>query len=95
MTTVTIGSGPHCDIVIADDQTVSTHHARIMLTAHGWLLSDAGSTNGTWVVRDGDRHPVRLGGVWTMRDGDVIVVGRTELPAWTGGSRQGGGVIAS
>jgi pSer/pThr/pTyr-binding forkhead associated (FHA) protein len=81
--TVTVGTGEHCDIVVTDDYA-STHHCRIMQTARGWMLADGGSTNGTWVVRDGERHRVSLGEIWTLRPGDVIVVGRTELPPWTG-----------
>jgi pSer/pThr/pTyr-binding forkhead associated (FHA) protein len=81
--TVTIGQGPHCDIVITDDPYVSTHHARLMLGPHGWLLADAGSTNGTRVIRNGVTYPVTLGAVFPLAAGDVVVVGRTPLPPFT------------
>ena len=36
-----------------DDKKVSRHHAEILLTEKGWLLTDLESTNGTWL--DGKR----------------------------------------
>lgn len=32
-----------------NDISVSRNHAELSCTAHGWLLSDLGSANGTWV----------------------------------------------
>ncbi len=43
---VLIGRGNDCDIQINID-TVSSEHARIHLTSHGWALSDLNSHNGT------------------------------------------------
>lgn len=43
---VLIGRGDDCDIQIKLD-TVSSEHARIHLTSHGWALSDLNSHNGT------------------------------------------------
>lgn len=43
---VLIGRGDECDIQIKID-TVSSQHARIHLTSHGWALSDLNSHNGT------------------------------------------------
>ncbi len=43
---VLIGRGDDCDIQIKLD-TVSSNHARIHLTSHGWALSDLNSHNGT------------------------------------------------
>jgi len=45
---LTIGSGPHNDLVL-DDTTVSRRHCEIQLTPEGYLIRDLGSTNGTWV----------------------------------------------
>jgi hypothetical protein len=42
----TIGRDSACDLVLAD-MTVSRTHAGLRREAGGWLLSDAGSTNGT------------------------------------------------
>lgn len=43
---VLIGRGDECDIQIKID-TVSSQHARIHYTSHGWALSDLNSHNGT------------------------------------------------
>lgn len=43
---VLIGRGDDCDIQIKLD-TISSEHARIHLTSHGWALSDLNSHNGT------------------------------------------------
>ncbi len=43
---VLIGRGEECDIQIKLD-TISSEHARIHLTSHGWALSDLNSHNGT------------------------------------------------
>ena len=42
----TIGRDAACDLVLSD-MSVSRTHAGLRLEAGGWLLSDAGSTNGT------------------------------------------------
>ncbi|WP_273654448.1 FhaA domain-containing protein [Cellulomonas fimi] len=48
-TGTTIGRGPTCTVRI-DDPLVSREHAHVSRTAHGWVVTDTGSTNGTWVV---------------------------------------------
>jgi hypothetical protein len=62
-----IGRAESCNLVI-DSPTVSRRHAELRLRNGDWLLSDLGSTNGTWVngwrveqvvLRPGDE--VRLG----------------------------------
>ena len=45
---VTIGRSSDSSIVIRDDYT-STHHARLEFKNGNWVLSDLGSTNGTFV----------------------------------------------
>jgi hypothetical protein len=45
---LTIGQGSQNDVVLVDD-SVSTTHARLEYTAGGWLLTDLGSTNGTYL----------------------------------------------
>jgi hypothetical protein len=58
----TIGRDAACDLVLRD-MTVSRTHADLRLESGGWLLSDAGSTNGTrlngWRVTS--PVPVRAG----------------------------------
>lgn len=75
----TIGRDEACDLVLPD-MTVSRSHAGLRREAGRWLLSDAGSTNGTrlngWRVTD----PVPL------RAGDKISFGSMTMvvtePAW-------------
>lgn len=45
---ITIGRVSPANIVI-NDARISSQHARIDATAEGWVLTDAGSTNGTYV----------------------------------------------
>jgi hypothetical protein len=48
-----IGRHPSCDIVLADE-TVSGHHAELIITGDGSLfLSDTNSTHGTFVRKKG------------------------------------------
>jgi polysaccharide biosynthesis protein PelF len=44
----TVGRDPECDIV-ATDLRVSWRHAVVRFAQNGWILEDAGSTNGTFV----------------------------------------------
>jgi len=60
--TFTIGRDAACDLVLSD-MTVSRTHAGLQREADDWMLSDAGSTNGTrlngWRVTE--PVPVRAG----------------------------------
>jgi pSer/pThr/pTyr-binding forkhead associated (FHA) protein len=49
---LTIGRAGESGLVIRDDYT-STHHARLLLWADGWVVQDLDSTNGTFL--DGTR----------------------------------------
>jgi transcriptional regulator of acetoin/glycerol metabolism len=64
-----------CLHIEIDDAQVSAPHADLRLERRNWLLTDLGSTNGTYV--NGDRISPRQDR--TLRDGDVIEVGRTFL----------------
>jgi len=68
----TIGRDTACDLVLSD-MTVSRSHAGLSRVAEGWLLTDAGSTNGTrlngWRVTE----PVPL------RAGDEIMFGALTM----------------
>ncbi len=67
---VVIGTGPDCGIVITGDAYVSRCHARMSASEDGWLVEDAGSSNGT-LFRV--RRPMAL------EPGDEIVVGTTVV----------------
>ncbi|ATO16721.1 FHA domain-containing protein [Micromonospora sp. WMMA2032] len=67
-----IGRAPSADIVLADPH-LSRRHATVQATTDGVLLTDLGSTNGTWL---NDR---RISGSVPLADGDVVRLGRTDL----------------
>jgi FHA domain/DUF1707 SHOCT-like domain len=68
----TIGRDAACDLVLSD-MTVSRSHAGLRRVGDGWLLTDAGSTNGTrlngWRVTE----PVPL------RAGDEVMFGALTM----------------
>src|SRR3989304_2769526 len=74
-----IGRDPStCQLVLEDDQ-VSRQHARISRGAGGtWVLSDLGSTNGTWVTPSRGRRR-QVTGDHVLQGGDRIEVGGTRL----------------
>lgn len=67
----TIGRLREADVVL-EDPGASRQHAEIRRTAQGYVLADAGSTNGT-MVNDATVSEREL------RDGDRITIGRTVL----------------
>jgi diguanylate cyclase (GGDEF)-like protein len=75
-TTFSIGRSSRSDLILEQD-SVSRNHARIARTHGAWVLSDLGSTNGTYVndVAVTERD---------LRDGDRIKIGRTILKFMTG-----------
>ena len=83
----TIGRDAACDLVLYD-MTVSRTHAGLRREAGAWLLSDAGSTNGTrlngWRVTE----PVPL------RAGDRVTFGSMTLVV-TDHARQAGAAIGT
>jgi DNA-binding response OmpR family regulator len=64
---VEIGRDPSCDIILPD-RVVSRHHAVIERGAEGYVLSDIGSKNGTFV----NGEPIGNG--YLLRDGDEIQI---------------------
>src|ERR1700679_2917881 len=51
---IRIGRAPDSDVPLTDDH-VSSDHARIVLQGERYVLSDLRSTNGTSVIRRGER----------------------------------------
>jgi FHA domain/Domain of unknown function (DUF1707) len=85
-TSFTIGRDGSCDLLI-EDTSVSRWHARLDRRADGWVLTDAGSTNGTrvngWRVRQ--PVPVQLGD-YVMFGSAVFVVCAGERGRGAAGS---------
>ncbi len=69
---LTIGRSAACDITL-DDTFVSSQHARVAITPDGLLVSDLGSTNGTYVDRQKVTGPV------AVNSGSRVQVGSTVM----------------
>jgi hypothetical protein len=74
-----IGRHSHCDIRLDWDDTVSRLHARLDLVGSDWILTDDGSSNGTFV------NGRRLCGYQRLCDRDVVRAGLTNLTFSAGG----------
>jgi pSer/pThr/pTyr-binding forkhead associated (FHA) protein len=70
---VNIGRGDYNDVVIGD-ASVSTMHAKLQRREAIWILSDLGSTNGTFVEGEKLSGEVALTPGTTLRFGDVIAL---------------------
>jgi pSer/pThr/pTyr-binding forkhead associated (FHA) protein len=70
---VEIGRVEGAQIVLASDDKVSRRHARITPDAHGAVVEDLGSSNGTFVNGQQIFVPTRLG------PGDQLLIGVTVL----------------
>ena len=70
---VNIGRADFNDVVIADP-SVSTSHAKLQRRDDVWVLSDLGSTNGTFVEGERLSGEVALGPGTTVKFGDVAVL---------------------
>ena len=69
--TFAIGRSTECSRVV-EDRTVSRVHAQLHWVNGGWVLSDLGSMNGTWV------NGWRIHSAW-VRDGDRVQLGAVKL----------------
>jgi pSer/pThr/pTyr-binding forkhead associated (FHA) protein len=79
---VTVGRHPDSDIFL-DDISVSRRHATFTRTANGYVISDLGSLNGSYVNRDRIDSDVILGG------GDEVQIGKYRLIFFSGVPRTG------
>lgn len=71
--TVTIGREPTNSIPLANDNTVSRRHASIRSENGGYMISDEGSSNGTFV------NGIRISGAHPLRPGDEVQIGSTRF----------------
>lgn len=86
--TLVVGRDQDADIVI-DTPNVSRLHARIEVTENGYLVTDLGSTNGTWLNGE------RIERTEEVRPGDDLRVGPHRLSLQPGGrveTQEAGGV---
>lgn len=72
-----MGSSPSCDLRLADPKA-SPQHAEIDRTDEGWLLTDLGSLNGTFLNGERIASPVILQAGDELRMGDIVVHFETE-----------------
>jgi pSer/pThr/pTyr-binding forkhead associated (FHA) protein len=79
---VTVGRHPDSDIFL-DDISVSRRHATFTRTANGYVISDLGSLNGSYVNRDRIDSDVVLSG------GDEVQIGKYRLIFFSGVPRSG------
>lgn len=68
---VLLGRGPGVDVIL-DDDSISRHHAVLVLEADGWHVQDMGSTNGIAVN-------AATVGATPLKHGDKITLGSIEL----------------
>ena len=69
----TIGRSKENDIII-DEASVSRHHATIIQTASGIVISDNGSSNGTFI------NGIRIQGECTLSPNDILKLGTALFP---------------
>ncbi len=62
-----------CDILLPQDERVSRRHAKIERQGNGLVLTDLGSTNGTFV------NGARVRASYTLQPGDLIQLGSSSL----------------
>lgn len=74
---VTVGRHPDSDIFL-DDISVSRRHATFARTESGYVISDLGSLNGSYVNRD------RIDSEVTLSGGDEVQIGKYRLIYFAG-----------
>ncbi len=69
---LTIGRSASCDVTL-DDTFVSSQHARIAKTDGGIVVSDLGSTNGTYVNREKVTTPIQVASGARVQVGSTVM----------------------
>lgn len=70
---VSVGREPTNGIALPNDNTVSRRHASLRVEAGGCVITDEGSSNGTYV------NGVRITAPQTLRPGDEVQIGGTRF----------------
>jgi pSer/pThr/pTyr-binding forkhead associated (FHA) protein len=78
---VTVGRHPDSDIFL-DDISVSRRHATFTRGDSGYVVSDLGSLNGSYVNRD------RIDSDVTLTGGDEVQIGKYRLIYFAGSSKE-------
>ncbi|MFO0664491.1 MAG: sigma 54-interacting transcriptional regulator [Polyangiaceae bacterium] len=75
----TVGRAGSCDVVVPDE-VVSGQHVRVWADDAGLMAKDLQSTNGTTVVRGGERFPLddTCDRAMRLADGDVLELGPAD-----------------
>lgn len=68
-----IGRAPGCTLPIPQDTLASNRHAQLMLDRGVIVLTDMGSSNGTFL------NGTRISGAEPLSDGDCITIGRSDI----------------
>lgn len=67
-----IGRSASCDLTL-DDTFVSSQHARVAKTDGGLMVSDLGSTNGTYVDREKVTTPIQVSRGAKLQIGSTVM----------------------
>lgn len=72
---ITIGRTPNNDVVIVDHSVSRLHAYARQVDAHGWVIADAGSKNGSWLNEAAldPRREVELPPGGVVKLGDVML----------------------
>lgn len=70
---ITIGRGQNCDIVLDKDSMVSRRHATLRPDVGYYIVTDLGSSNGTFI------NDVEISAPTPVKHGDRILIGEHEL----------------
>jgi pSer/pThr/pTyr-binding forkhead associated (FHA) protein len=73
----TVGRDESNTLCLQEDNAISREHLVIERSLRGFVLMDRGSSNGTFLQRQGRKW--RVAGEVLLQQGDVIEVGRTRL----------------